>query len=1328
MSDGRVVIDSILDPSGIDKGISEIQSKLSGITSNISSLGSDFTEVGKAATVAFAPLTAFFGAALGGGISRMVGMEQAQNQIRQMVGDGADFEKVMDNVRKIADGTSYTYGEVAGYMGQTLGMQGSKEQANLFADVAMELGAFSGDKEVAKQINTMFAQSLGRGTIDGSMINRLNELGVSVGGILGNAMGIGADEASEMLRKGEIKISDALNILSEGVLNGSTGVNGEFAAFRGSMENYARTLPGIISNMWAAIGRVGERAIGTDGFEALKDAIDSIRGNLDNLAPMFDWIAGVAFRTFSALVDIIQRVIDAFLRLPMSVQSTVGTILVLASVIGPLMITLGLLLSSVTLLAPGFRILGAGLKLLLVPFTPLIKLVKFLQLGLTSLANPMARALWLHRALAPAIAILTNPIGWVVAAVAVLGASFVYLWKTNDQFKTNVITLWNAIKAAFFFVLPAIQNIVDTTWNAIKTSTMIVFNMLKTIVMEAINIILNIINLVLAILVGDWSTAWSSLQEILGSVWSIVKTIIVGSLDFILSLFKGWGQVMLSIWSAPWLLLGDYIKAGFAVAVSAVGGFISDLGSSAAGIFPALTKPINAVIDYFKSAFDGIGNIMLTLMPMIARLGLGFLGVTGPIGWIIAVVISLGIAIGRFIAGNEEAQATLLGIWDGIKSVFVSVVDAFQPVIDLFKEEFNKVLNDLAPAFKETGQVIMDALEELIVFFNDLGAHFGDTATLIAGFFTESAGMVSDFINNYLKVAKVIIPMLLDVVKMVFPLVAGLISTAIAVVIDIMSELIPVIVDIVMEIIPAFLNVVTTVFPAILSIIKSVIPLVMDIISLIIPVIMGIVKEVIPLLLDIFQTVFPALLGVIMSVIPIVLSVLQTIIPVVMAIVTAVIPLILDIVKAVFPFVLTIIQTVIPIVLTILEALISLIISILIPTIQFILDIVMAVFPALVAIIQNSLNIVMGFVNFWIAVFKGDWSAAWTAVKDVLAAIWDQILTVIKLAIDLAIATVTGAWKLMKSVTSAYWDAIKAYLSVLWDGIKAIVSATIEAIVSIIKARWESVKSTTLSVWENIKDGISRTWNAIKVAIANAILSAYRTIKSVWNSIKTFCDNVVNNIKEGVAKKFIEMVDAIRSIMDTAKQAVIDGWEAAQDFLASIDLWQIGKDIIGGLTRGITSALGSVKTAVSGLADNIPGWLKSVLGIKSPSRVIRDQVGRWIPSGLAVGIEGNMDEVEDATKQLTLAATPEMPKIDFSWLSRGNLDLTAINPMIASAGMNVGNSQNNLVDQIKGAMLNMQIEAVPIKLDNREIASAQFRIVGQKQATDYNLNKRWSGR
>lgn len=74
----------------------------------------------------------------------------------------------------------------------------------------------------------------------------------------------------------------------------------------------------------------------------------------------------------------------------------------------------------------------------------------------------------------------------------------------------------------------------------------------------------------------------------------------------------------------------------------------------------------------------------------------------------------------------------------------------------------------------------------------------------------------------------------------------------------------------------------------------------------------------------------------------------------------------------------------------------------------------------------------------------------------------------------------------------------------------------------------------------------------------------------------------------------------------------------------SVDWISVGVNIIKGIASGVASAAGQLVDAAVSAATDALNWVKSKLGIHSPSRVFRDQVGKNMALGIGVGFEDNI--------------------------------------------------------------------------------------------------------
>jgi phage-related protein len=117
------------------------------------------------------------------------------------------------------------------------------------------------------------------------------------------------------------------------------------------------------------------------------------------------------------------------------------------------------------------------------------------------------------------------------------------------------------------------------------------------------------------------------------------------------------------------------------------------------------------------------------------------------------------------------------------------------------------------------------------------------------------------------------------------------------------------------------------------------------------------------------------------------------------------------------------------------------------------------------------------------------------------------------------------------------------------------------------------------------------------------------------------------------------------------------------DTVMSFDWGSLGSDIINGIVVGIQQMADAFITAILALCEGALGAVKKFFGIESPSKVMANEVGRYIPEGIALGIEQNADVVTDAMEDLsadTIKAADMMgitTKADFTG---GSADSSAI--------------------------------------------------------------------
>jgi phage-related protein len=100
-----------------------------------------------------------------------------------------------------------------------------------------------------------------------------------------------------------------------------------------------------------------------------------------------------------------------------------------------------------------------------------------------------------------------------------------------------------------------------------------------------------------------------------------------------------------------------------------------------------------------------------------------------------------------------------------------------------------------------------------------------------------------------------------------------------------------------------------------------------------------------------------------------------------------------------------------------------------------------------------------------------------------------------------------------------------------------------------------------------------------------------------------------------------EFIKGMTSLTNDVVGAIIEIGAAIISEAKNIDLLSIGKDIVRGLWDGISSMGGWLGEKVGGFFSGVTDKVKGVFGVKSPSRVFRDEIGEMLPQGMVVGVE-----------------------------------------------------------------------------------------------------------
>lgn len=238
-------------------------------------------------------------------------------------------------------------------------------------------------------------------------------------------------------------------------------------------------------------------------------------------------------------------------------------------------------------------------------------------------------------------------------------------------------------------------------------------------------------------------------------------------------------------------------------------------------------------------------------------------------------------------------------------------------------------------------------------------------------------------------------------------------------------------------------------------------------------------------------------------------------------------------------------------------------------------------------------------------------------------------------------------------------------------------------------------KTLMKNLGTGIKNMLSSLGSAGKSA-GNSVLNAIKKINWV-NLGKTLIKGVVNGIKSlasamsgggkavaqsafnaikginwsGLGKTLINLVaSGLKSVGSKLASVLKSAGTSAMNAFKNISWSSIGKNVINGIVSGVSSAAGALYDKLKGVASSALSAAKNALGIHSPSRVFRDQVGQYMALGIGEGFEGAMKSVNKDMENAIQTSFDLNPKLTAN--IRDNEFLKGLSQTVKSITVNVG--------------------------------------------------------
>lgn len=488
-------------------------------------------------------------------------------------------------------------------------------------------------------------------------------------------------------------------------------------------------------------------------LDNLSGQITILKSALEGLAISFGEILMPKIR---AAAKKIQEFVDKLNGMNDEQKETVVKIAAVVAAIGPMLILFGKVTSTV----------GTAMK----GFSGLTKSIAKLGVKIAGSSGSIT-------GLGSALSAVAGPVLAVVAVIGTLAAAFATLWKTNDEFRENIIGTWNQIKEtvsgfcqgivdrlnSLGFEFESITEVLSAVWQGfcelLAPVFEGVFNHIANTLSTVLDVILGIVDVFISVFQGDWSGAWEAVKGIFTTMWEGL----VSWFENILNTLKGVADVLLGWFGTSWDEVWNSVSTTFTNIWNGITTFFSEtwetiknvvsvgiqfIGSLLEAAWDIITLPFqliwencgDTITSIWETIKTTVGNAIKAVSSTLSSVMNAIQKTISTIWTAISTKISTVVnSIKTTVSTVFNAiKTTATTIWTGIKTSISTVVDGVKTKVTTVFNSVKSTLSSVFNSIKSTATSIWNGIKNAITGPIDKAkTHISNALNSIKGFFAN---------------------------------------------------------------------------------------------------------------------------------------------------------------------------------------------------------------------------------------------------------------------------------------------------------------------------------------------------------------------------------------------------------------------------------------------------------------------------------------------------------------------------------------------------------------------------------------------------------------
>lgn len=242
--------------------------------------------------------------------------------------------------------------------------------------------------------------------------------------------------------------------------------------------------------------------------------------------------------------------------------------------------------------------------------------------------------------------------------------------------------------------------------------------------------------------------------------------------------------------------------------------------------------------------------------------------------------------------------------------------------------------------------------------------------------------------------------------------------------------------------------------------------------------------------------------------------------------------------------------------------------------------------------------------------------------------------------------------------------ALQMLLPVIVQGIGALVSGIVQALPAVVSSISDvipmivdqlvvllpQITAAGVEIIAALVSGIGENLPALVPAAVDAIIEIASTLVANVDKIILAAGDLMSGLIRGLIEALPRVLYGLPEIIIAITSGLLKGVGSMVD---------VGTQMVRGLFEGIRNASTWLYNKLRGWVSNVLGWVKRLFGIHSPSKVFADEIGKFIPPGITVGVKEAMPRaLRDMGQELSALSNIPIPGSVTNTTHMGGVSIT----------------------------------------------------------------------